>query len=138
MPPHRGPVRGAEGGTGFSAYIKEHTGLLIDAYFSATKLKWVLDHVEGARERARRGELLFGTVDTWLLWKLTGGAAHITDYTNASRTMLFDIQALCWDPHICGRLGIPMEMLPQVRDSSAGLRLRGAPGGPGAHRRHGG
>ena len=104
---------------GLTAYIREHTGLLPDAYFSATKLKWVLDHVEGARERARRGELLFGTVDSWLIWKLTGGRVHVTDYTNASRTMLFDIQRLCWDEHICRTLDIPMEMLPQVRDSSA-------------------
>ena len=102
----------------FSDYIKEHTGLLIDAYFSATKLKWTLDHVEGARERARAGELLFGTVDSWLVWKLTGGKAHVTDYTNASRTMLFDIQNLCWDEEICRRLDIPMEMLPQVCSSS--------------------
>ena len=75
--------------------------------------------MEGARERARRGELLFGTVDSWLIWKLTGGRVHVTDYTNASRTMLFDIQRLCWDEHICRTLDIPMEMLPQVRDSSA-------------------
>ncbi|MCF2675805.1 glycerol kinase GlpK [Pseudoflavonifractor phocaeensis] len=102
----------------FSDYIKEHTGLLIDAYFSATKLKWILDHVEGTRERARAGELLFGTVDSWLVWKLTGGKAHVTDYTNASRTMLFDIQNLCWDEEICRRLDIPMEMLPQVCSSS--------------------
>ena len=102
----------------FSDYIKEHTGLLIDAYFSATKLKWILDHVEGARERAKAGELLFGTVDSWLVWKLTGGKAHVTDYTNASRTMLFDIQNLCWDEEICRRLDIPMEMLPQVCSSS--------------------
>ena len=102
----------------FSDYIKEYTGLLIDAYFSATKLKWILDHVEGARERARAGELLFGTVDSWLVWKLTGGKAHVTDYTNASRTMLFDIQNLCWDEEICRRLDIPMEMLPQVCSSS--------------------
>ena len=102
----------------FSDYIKEHTGLLIDAYFSATKLKWILDHVEGARGRARAGELLFGTVDSWLVWKLTGGKAHVTDYTNASRTMLFDIQNLCWDEEICRRLNIPMEMLPQVCSSS--------------------
>ncbi len=102
----------------FSDYIKEHTGLLIDAYFSATKLKWILDHVEGARERARAGELLFGTVDSWLVWKLTGGKAHVTDYTNASRTMLFDIRNLCWDEEICRRLDIPMEMLPQVCSSS--------------------
>lgn len=99
-------------------YIKEHTGLLIDAYFSATKLKWILDHVEGARERAKAGELLFGTVDSWLVWKLTGGKVHVTDYTNASRTMLFDIQNLCWDEEICRRLDIPMEMLPQVCSSS--------------------
>ena len=102
----------------FTDYIKEHTGLLIDAYFSATKLKWILDHVEGARERAKAGELLFGTVDSWLVWKLTGGKAHVTDYTNASRTMLFDIQNLCWDQEICRRLDIPMEMLPQVCSSS--------------------
>ena len=102
----------------FSSYIKEHTGLLIDAYFSATKLKWILDHVEGARERAKAGELLFGTVDSWLVWKLTGGKAHVTDYTNASRTMLFDIQNLCWDEEICRRLDIPMEMLPKVCSSS--------------------
>ena len=99
-------------------YIQERTGLLIDAYFSATKLKWILDHVEGARERARAGELLFGTVDSWLVWKLTGGKAHVTDYTNASRTMLYDIQNLCWDEEICRRLDIPMEMLPQVCSSS--------------------
>ena len=100
-------------------YIQEHTGLLVDAYFSATKLKWILDNVEGAREKAEDGELLFGTVDSWLVWKLTGGAAHVTDYTNASRTMLYDIRNLCWDRRICQTLGIPMSMLPQVRDSSA-------------------
>ncbi len=102
----------------FTSYVKDRTGLLIDAYFSATKLQWILDHVEGARERAAAGELLFGTVDSWLVWKLTGGAVHITDCTNASRTMLFDIQRLCWDEEICRRLGIPMEMLPEVADSS--------------------
>lgn len=113
----------------FTDYVQEHTGLLIDAYFSATKLSWILDHVEGARARAEAGELLFGTVDSWLVWKLTGGKVHITDCTNASRTMLFDIQSLCWDPHICGRLGIPMSMLPQVRDSSGiygSVELQGA------------
>ena len=99
-------------------YIKEHTGLLIDAYFSGTKLKWILDNVEGAREKAEAGELLFGTVDTWLVWKLTGGKVHVTDYTNASRTMLFDIQNLRWDKRICDTLNIPMSMLPQVKDSS--------------------
>ena len=100
-------------------YIQDHTGLLIDAYFSATKIKWILDHAEGAREKAEAGDLLFGTVDSWLVWKLTGGKVHVTDRTNASRTMLYDIQNLCWDRRICGTLGIPMSMLPQVRDSSA-------------------
>ena len=102
----------------FTDYIQQHTGLLIDAYFSATKIKWILDQVEGARERAAAGELLFGTVDSWLVWKLTGGKAHVTDYTNASRTMLFDIERLCWDAHICQTLDIPQAMLPQVMDSS--------------------
>lgn len=102
-----------------SDYIQEHTGLIPDAYFSATKLKWILDHVDGARERARAGELLFGTVDTWLVWNLTGGAVHATDPTNASRTMLYDIHARCWDTRICSALDIPMEMLPTVRDSNA-------------------
>ncbi len=103
---------------GFEPYIRETTGLVLDAYFSATKIKWILDRVEGARERAKRGELLFGTVDTWLLWKLTGGKAHATDYTNASRTMLFDIHKLCWDEKLAAALDIPMCMLPEVRDSS--------------------
>lgn len=102
----------------FTAYVKDRTGLLIDAYFSATKIAWVLDHVEGARARAEAGELLFGTVDSWLIWKLTGGAVHVTDYTNASRTMLFDIENLCWDERICCRLGIPAAMLPAVRPCS--------------------
>ena len=103
---------------GLEDYIRDTTGLVLDAYFSATKIRWILDHVPGAQERAERGELLFGTVDTWLLWKLTGGAVHATDYTNASRTMLFDIHRLCWDERLCGALRIPMQMLPQVRDSS--------------------
>ena len=103
----------------FTDYIQAHTGLLIDAYFSATKIKWILDQVEGARARAEAGELLFGTVDSWLVWKLTGGRAHVTDCTNASRTMLFDIEGLCWDGHICQKLGIPLNMLPRVMDSSA-------------------
>ena len=102
----------------FSAYVREHTGLLIDAYFSATKIKWVLDTVPGAREKAERGELLFGTVDSWLIWKLTGGRVHVTDYTNASRTMLYDIDALRWDETICKRLDIPMCILPEVRSCS--------------------
>ena len=101
-----------------TAYIQAHTGLLIDAYFSATKLKWILDRVEGARARARAGKLLFGTVDSWLVWKLTGGRVHVTDYTNASRTMLFDIQKLAWDEEICRALDIPMEMLPTPVPSS--------------------
>ena len=98
----------------FVEYVRAHTGLLVDAYFSATKLKWILDSVPGARERAREGKLLFGTVDSWLVWKLTGGAAHVTDYTNASRTMLYDIDRLCWDERICERFDIPMQMLPRV------------------------
>ncbi len=98
----------------FTDYVRERTGLLIDAYFSATKIKWILDNVPGARQQAEEGRLLFGTVDTWLIWKLTNGAAHVTDYTNASRTMLFDIESLCWDKTICDRLGIPMNMLPKV------------------------
>ncbi len=99
-------------------YIKHSTGLLVDAYFSATKIKWILDNVPGAREKAEAGELLFGTVDTWLIWKLTGGQAHVTDYTNASRTMLYNIQDLCWDERICAALNIPMSMLPRVCSSS--------------------
>ena len=101
-----------------TVYIQERTGLLIDAYFSATKIKWILDNVEGARERAEAGDLLFGTVDTWLLWKFTGGKVHATDYTNACRTMLFDIRNLCWDERICKKLDIPMSMLPEVHPSS--------------------
>ena len=102
----------------FTEYVKEHTGLLIDAYFSATKIQWILDHVEGARERAQQGKLLFGTVDSWLVWKLTGGKVHVTDYTNASRTMLYNIRDLRWDETICEKLGIPMSMLPRVCNSS--------------------
>lgn len=94
------------------------TGLIPDAYFSATKLAWILDHIEQGRERAKNGELLFGTVDTWLIWKLTGGQAHVTDYTNASRTMLFDIHKRKWDEEILQKLDIPCEMLPEVKPSS--------------------
>ena len=94
---------------------------MLDAYFSATKIRWILDHVPGAQERAERGELLFGTVDTWLIWKLTGGKVHVTDYTNASRTMLFDIHRLCWDERLTKALSIPLCMLPEVRDSSGVL-----------------
>ncbi len=103
---------------GLSDYIKEKTGLLPDAYFSGPKVKWILDNVPGAREKADRGELLMGTVDTWLIWKLTGGAVHATDYTNASRTMLFDINDLCWDHRLLSELDIPMSMLPEVRPCS--------------------
>lgn len=102
----------------FTAYIKENTGLLIDGYFSATKIKWILDNVEGAREKAEQGRLLFGTVDTWLIWKLTGGRSYVTDYSNASRTMLFNIKTLEWDRHILSILGIPSSMLPRVCNSS--------------------
>lgn len=100
---------------GLGAHIKNVTGLVPDAYFSGSKIKWILDRVEGARERARRGEILFGTVDTWLLWKLTGGKVHVTDYTNASRTMLFDIHRLDWDDTLLKALDIPRAMLPEVR-----------------------
>ena len=103
---------------GLGDYIKDTTGLLIDAYFSGTKIKWILDNVEGARERAEKGELLFGTVDTWLIWNLTAGKVHVTDYSNACRTMLFDIDKLQWDPYLCEKLGIPMNMLPEVKPSS--------------------
>ena len=103
---------------GFDKYIKENTGLLIDAYFSATKVKWILDNVDGAREKADKGDLLFGTVDTWLLWKLTNGRVHVTDYTNASRTMLFNIRELKWDKKILEKLNIPISMLPEVKSSS--------------------
>lgn len=102
----------------FAEYISDNTGLRIDAYFSATKVKWILDHVDGAREKAEKGDLLFGTVDTWLIWKLTGGKVHITDYTNASRTMMYNIRDLEWDETILNRLGIPKAMLPEVRSSS--------------------
>ena len=102
----------------FAEYVKSSTGLLIDAYFSATKIKWILDNVEGAREKAEEGRLLFGTVDTWLVWKLTDGKVHITDCTNASRTMLFNINTLKWDKHILEKLDIPECMLPEVKNSS--------------------
>lgn len=103
---------------GFAEKIREKTGLIPDAYFSGTKIKWILDYVDGAREAAERGELLFGTVDTWLIWKLTKGQVHVTDYTNASRTMLFDIYKKQWDEEILERLQIPRSMLPEVKPSS--------------------
>lgn len=99
-------------------YIGENTGLVIDAYFSATKIKWILDNVPGARDRAVKGDLLFGTIDTWLIWKLTGGKVHATDYSNASRTMLFNINTLQWDDYILEYLDIPKSMLPMVMPSS--------------------
>lgn len=103
---------------GYSDLIHDHTGLLIDAYFSATKIRWILDQVPGAQERAERGELLFGTIDTWISWKLSGGAIHVTDYTNASRTMLFNIHTLQWDEEILKLLNIPAAMLPEVHSNS--------------------
>ena len=105
----------AEGQTEF---IRERTGLIVDAYFSATKIKWILDHVEGAREKAEAGKLIFGTVDSWLVWKLTRGEVHITDVTNASRTMLYNIHRLAWDPELLELFGIPAAMLPEVKTSS--------------------
>lgn len=98
---------------GLAGYVRDKTGLLIDAYFSGTKIKWILDNVPGARKKAEKGDLLFGTIDTWLIWNLTGGKAHITDYSNASRTMLFDISTLKWDETLLDRLGIPKSMLPE-------------------------
>lgn len=98
---------------GLGDLVAERTGLLIDAYFSGTKLKWLLDEIPGARERAQRGELCAGTVDSWLIWRLTGGRAHVTDYSNASRTMLFNILTLEWDAELCRILDIPMSLLPQ-------------------------
>ena len=103
---------------GLETYIRENTGLIIDAYFSGTKIKWILDNVKGARERAERGELLCGTVDSWLVWKLTEGKIHVTDYTNASRTMIFNIKTLEWDEKLLKELNIPKSMLPEVKNSS--------------------
>ncbi len=103
---------------GLEEYIRKTTGLVPDAYFSATKIAWILDHVPQGRERAKKGEILFGTVDSWLIWKLSGGKVHVTDYTNASRTMLFNINTLSWDEKLLDALDIPMQMLPQVKNSS--------------------
>lgn len=103
---------------GVEPYIRENTGLLADAYFSGTKVKWMLDHVEGGREQAERGELCFGTVDSWLIWKMTGGQEHVTDYTNASRTLLYNIRDLKWDERMMEELGVPASMLPEVKSSS--------------------
>ncbi|MHC1748770.1 MAG: glycerol kinase GlpK [Cellulosilyticaceae bacterium] len=103
---------------GFDTIIKDKTGLVLDAYFSGTKVKWILDNVEGAREKAEKGDLLFGTIDTWLIWNLTKGKVHVTDYSNASRTLLFNIHTLEWDTEILNKLNIPSNMLPEVKPSS--------------------
>lgn len=103
---------------GYQDFFYKKTGLILDAYFSATKIQWILNHVEGARQRAERGDLLFGTIDTWILWKLTDGKVHVTDYSNASRTMLFNIYDLKWDKEILSLLDIPRNLLPEVRPSS--------------------
>jgi glycerol kinase len=103
---------------GLEDYVKQNTGLVIDSYFSATKVKWILDNVPGARQKADKGELAFGTVDTWLIWNMTGGKVHVTDYTNASRTMLFNIRELKWDKKLLGELQIPESMLPEVKPSA--------------------
>ena len=115
--------------SGHAEMIAQKTGLKLDAYFSATKIKWILDHVDGARAKAERGELLFGTVDTWLLWKLTDGRAHVTDRTNASRTLLYNINTLAWDEELCKLFGVPTAMLPEVKSSSeiyGTMKLMGA------------
>lgn len=103
---------------GYNDLFREKTGLLIDAYFSGTKVKWILDNVEGARQKAEAGKLLFGTIDTWLIWKLSGGRAHVTDYSNASRTLMFNIYDLKWDEELLEILGVPASMLPEVKPSS--------------------
>ncbi len=103
---------------GHEQYVKDNTGLVIDSYFSATKIKWILDNVKGARDRANRGELAFGTIDTWLIWNMTEGKRHVTDYTNASRTMIFNIRELKWDEKLLNALDIPASMLPEVKPSA--------------------
>ena len=103
---------------GLSDYVRENTGLIIDAYFSGTKIKWILDKVKDARKQAENGDLLFGTIDTWLLWNLTGGKVHATDYSNASRTMIYNIKKLQWDKKLLDILQIPAQMLPEVKASS--------------------
>ncbi|MCC6726903.1 MAG: glycerol kinase GlpK, partial [Saprospiraceae bacterium] len=103
---------------GYEPHVRKATGLVVDAYFSGTKLKWILDNVKGARQEAEKGNLLFGTIDTWLIWKLTGGQSHVTDYSNASRTMLFNIRSLNWDDKMLKALDVPKLVLPQVLPSS--------------------
>ena len=110
---------------GFEDTVTDRTGLLLDPYFSGTKLAWLLDNVDGARARAEAGELVFGTVDSWLVWNLTGGQAHVTDATNAARTMLYDIRKGRWSQTMCDRLRIPMSMLPEVRDCASHLARPG-------------
>ncbi|WP_066172441.1 glycerol kinase GlpK [Bacillus marinisedimentorum] len=105
-------------GQGHEQMVREKTGLLLDAYFSGTKVKWILDNVDGAREKAENGDLMFGTIDTWLIWKLSGGKAHVTDYSNASRTLMYNIHELKWDDELLKILGVPASMLPEVRPSS--------------------
>ena len=104
---------------GYEKYIREPTGLVVDAYFSGTKVKWILDQIPGAREKANQGELLFGTMDTWLIWNLTKGKVHVTEYSNASRTLMYNIHELKWDEKLLEILNVPFKMLPQVKDSSA-------------------
>src|SRR5690625_1533539 len=103
---------------GYNELFREKTGLLLDPYFSGTKVKWILDHVDGAREKADNGDLLFGTIDTWLVYKLSGGKTHITDYSNAARTLMFNIYDLKWDDELLDILTVPKSMLPEVRQSS--------------------
>ena len=104
--------------SGLTEHVRKTTGLVIDSYFSGTKVKWILDNVAGARERANEGKLLFGTVDSWLIWKLTNGKSHVTDYTNASRTLIYNIKNLEWDDKMCEELTVPKSMLPTVKQSS--------------------
>lgn len=104
---------------GLESYVKENTGLVVDAYFSGTKVKWILDNVDGAREKAEQAELCFGTIDTWLIWKLTEGVSHVTDHTNASRTMMYNIKSLSWDEKLLNALDVPNSMLPKVQDSAS-------------------
>ena len=103
---------------GYEETFRDKTGLLLDPYFAGTKVKWILDHVDGAREKAENGDLLFGTIDSWLVWKLSGKEAHITDYTNASRTLMFNIHDLKWDDELLEILDVPKQMLPEVKESS--------------------
>ena len=119
---------------GLTDYVKETTGLIPDAYFSASKVAWILDHVEGARKQAENGDLAFGTIDTWLIWNLTRGEVHATDYTNASRTMMFDIHKLDWDQKILDYFKIPKKMLPKVKPSSGIFGYTEGPSATGCYR----